>query len=146
MPRARHPMHLEALNPAMAKRARGSVRPGQRRPIDKRPAAPAPTTAAAAPKPAGLSDAELERAAQLEAEMVAQERALEESRKRSRERATASRDYVPISAASFAAAEAKEYAYVARDVKRIIRVAGLELAILAALYVLIDVVGVVNIG
>jgi len=31
-------------------------------------------------------------------------------------------------------------------VKRILRVAGLELAILAVLYVLIDVVGVVKIG
>ncbi len=130
----------------MAKRARGSVRPGQRRPIDKRPAAPATPAAAPAPKPTGLSEAELARAAELEAEMVAQERALEDTRKRTKERATASREYVPVSAAGFAAAEAKEYAYVARDVKRILRVAGLELAILAVLYVLIDVVGVVKIG
>jgi hypothetical protein len=35
---------------------------------------------------------------------------------------------------------------VGRDVKRIIRVAGLELAILALLYVLIDVVEIVKIG
>jgi hypothetical protein len=130
----------------MAKRARGSGRPGRRRPIDKRPAAPPRSTAAATPKPVGLSEAELARAAQLEAEMVAQERALEDSRKRSKERATAVREYAPATAAGFAAAEAKEYAYVGRDVKRIIRVAGLELAILALLYVLIDVVEIVKIG
>jgi hypothetical protein len=130
----------------MAKRARGSVRPGQRRPIDKRPAAPASSTAAAAPKPAGLSEAELERAAQIEAEMLAQERALEESRKRSKERAAAVRESTPATAAGLAAAEAKEYAYVARDVKRITRVALLELGILAGLWVLIDVVGVVKIS
>jgi hypothetical protein len=145
MPRARHLIHQEAPNPAMAKRARGSVRPGQRRPIDKRPAAPASSKAAAAPKPAGLSDAEVERAAQIEAEMVAQERALEESRKRTKERTAASREYVPVSAAGFAAAEAKEYAYVARDVRRILAVGALELAILAVIYVLVDVVEVVKI-
>ncbi len=78
--------------------------------------------------------------------MVAQERAVEESRKRSKERATAAREYVPVSAAGFAAAEAKEYAYVARDVRRIAKVALLELGILAGLWVLIDVAGVVKIG
>jgi len=78
--------------------------------------------------------------------MVAQERAVEESRKRSRERATAAREHTPASAAGLAAAEAKEYAYVARDVRRIARVAALEFGILAALWVLIDVVGVIKIG
>ena len=39
-----------------------------------------------------------------------------------------------------------EYAYVARDVKDIIRIAIILLAILFGLYILIDVVGVVPIG
>lgn len=129
----------------MAKRARGSVRPGQRRPIDKRPAAPAAPVAATAPKPAGLSEAEVERAAQLEADMLAQEKAAEAARKRSRERTT-TRDSIPVTSGSFAAQEAREYAYVARDVRRILKVAGLELAILAVLYVLVDVTNVIKIG
>ena len=56
----------------MAKRARGSVRPGQRRPSARRPAAPGtPAPAApAAPKPAGLSEAEVARAAELEAALA----------------------------------------------------------------------------
>jgi hypothetical protein len=138
----------------MAKRARGSVRPGQRRPIDKRPAAPvtpvpaatAAATPAPAPKPAGLSEAEVERAAQLEADMLAQEKAADQARKRSRERATAVKEYAPSGSGSFAAQEAKEYAYVARDVRRILKVAGLELAILAVLYILVDVTNVVKIN
>jgi hypothetical protein len=130
----------------MAKRARGSVRPGQRRPIDKRPAAPATPAAAPTPKPAGLSEAEVERAAELEQQMLAEERAAESARKRTRERASTTRDYVPMSNASFAAAEAKEYAYVARDVRRILKVGALELAILAVLYVLIDVMDLVKIS
>lgn len=129
----------------MAKRARGSVRPGQRRPIDKRPAAPAAPVAATAPKPAGLSEAEVERAAQLEADMLAQEKAAEAARKRTRERTT-TRDSIPVTSGGFAAQEAREYAYVARDVRRILKVAGLELAILAVLYVLVDVTNVIKIG
>jgi hypothetical protein len=129
----------------MAKRARGSVRPGQRRPVDKRPAAPVTPAAAPVPKPVGLSDAEVQRAAELEQEMLAQERTAEQARKRTKERAATTRDYTPSSAAAFAASEALEYAYVARDVRRILKVGALELAILAVLYVLIDVTKVVKI-
>ncbi len=113
----------------MAKRARGSVRPGQRRRIDRRPASPTAATTtptpAAAPKPAGLSDAELERAAQLEADLLAEEKAAEQSRKRTRERTT-TREVVGTGG-SLAAQEAAEYAYVARDVKDIVKIASLLL-------------------
>jgi hypothetical protein len=130
----------------MAKRARGNVRPGQRRPIDKRPASPvAPSAPAPAPKPAGLSDAELERAAQIEADLLAQERAAEQSRRRSRERAT--REQVSSGATGTLAVRAeKEYAYVARDVKDIVRIASLLIGLLFVLWILIDVTKVIPIG
>lgn len=121
----------------MAKRARGSVRPGQRRPIDRRPVA---TTAAATPKPSGLTADEEARAAQLEQELLAQERAAEAARSRAKERAT--RDVPSGTGGSLAVRAEKEYAYVARDVKDIGRMAILMLAVLLVLWVLIDVMKV----
>jgi hypothetical protein len=130
----------------MAKRARGTVRPGQRRPVDKRPAAPAvPSTAPAAPKPVGLSDAELERAAQIEADLLAQERAAEQTRKRTRERAS-TREAVSGPTGTLAVRAEQEYAYVARDVKDIVRIASLLIGILLVLWILIDVAKVIPIG
>jgi hypothetical protein len=131
----------------MAKRVRGSVRPGQRRAIERRPAAPSQPAgaAAAAPKPAGLSDAELARAAELEAALLAEERAAVTSRQRAKERA-AIREVSAGPTGSFAAREAIEYAYVARDVKDIVRIAGLLLLLLFALWILIDVLKVIPVG
>jgi hypothetical protein len=124
----------------MAKRVRGSVRPGQRRPIDRRPGAPAqPVSATApAPKPAGLSDAEVARAAELEAQLLAEEKAAAASRQRARER-TVTREPGSAPSGSFAQQEAVEYAYVARDVKDIVRIAALLLIVLFVLYILVDV-------
>ena len=122
----------------MAKRARGSVRPGQRRPIDRRPAS-ATGSSSATPRPTGLSQAELERAEQLEKELLAQERAAEQARTRSVRRETTREVVEPASSLSFAAQEAKEYAYVARDVKDIVRIASLLFAILFVLWIVIDV-------
>jgi hypothetical protein len=139
----------EASNHAMAKRARGSVRPGQRRPIDRRPApaaAPAAAsgmTAPAAPRPTGLTEAETARAAELEAQLLAEERAAETARKRSQQPRTA-RDGGP--AGTIALRAETEYAYVARDIKDIVRIASLLLAILFGLWILIDVLNVVPIG
>jgi hypothetical protein len=125
--------------PHMAKRARGSVRPGQRRPIDRRPAAEA---AAAAPiRSGGLSEAELARAAELEAQLLAEERAAETARRRTVER-SAAREAGPTRVLAFE----DEYAYVKRDVKDIVRIGALLLAILFALYLVIDVFEVVQIG
>jgi hypothetical protein len=138
----------------MAKRSRGSVRPGQRRATVRRPASSAassaaPTaagsTATPTPKPAGLSEAEIARAAQLEAAMLAEEKAAEDARRRTRERG-ATRELGAGSAGSFAAQEAIEYAYVARDVKDIVRIAALLIGILIVLYILIDVLKVIPIG
>ena len=122
----------------MVKRARGSVRPGQRRPIDGRPATPA---AAATPKPTGLSDAELVRAAELEQQLLAEERAAETARRRTAERAS-TREAGAVKTIPFE----DEYAYVARDLKDIARIAALLFAILFVLYLIIDVFDVVKIA
>ena len=130
----------------MAKRARGSVRPGQRRPTARRPVStsPAAPTASAAPRPSGLTDTEAERAAELEAQLLEQERAAEAARTRTRERAT--RDVVYGGGGSLAIKAEEEYAYVARDVKQIVRIGSLMLAILFGLWYLIDIAKVFPIG
>jgi hypothetical protein len=122
----------------MVKRARGSVRPGQRRPINRRPSAPAGTTAQ---RSTGLSDAELARAEELERQLLAEERAAEAARRRTAERTTV-RQVGETRTMSFE----DEYAYVARDVKDIVRIAALLIGILLLLYILIDVLGVISIG
>jgi hypothetical protein len=128
----------------MAKRARGSTRPGQRKPITRRPATPATTgataAAAAAPRPAGLTDAELARAAELEAQLVAEEQAAQNARRRTQERVATAREI--SSTPTTALDDAREYAYVARDLKDIARIAILLLIVLVILYFAIDVTGV----
>jgi hypothetical protein len=130
----------------MAKRVRGSVRPGQRRPISRRPArpaAPAESSAPVTPRPAGLTDAESARAAELEAQILAEEREAEQARQRARERMSAPRNTVPAGALAMRPEE--EYAYVARDLKDIARIAVVLFTILIGLWILIDVVGVFSI-
>ena len=123
--------------------------PGQRRPIDRRPApaaAPAAasgTTRARRPRPTGLTEAETARAAELEAQLLAEERAAETARKRSQQPRT-TRDGGP--AGTIALRAETEYAYVARDIKDIVRIASLLLAILFGLWIVIDVLNVVPIG
>lgn len=132
----------------MTKRARGSVRPGQRRPIQRRGAAPgSPATgpasgasgATAAPRPTGLTEAEIRRAAEVEAQLLAEERAAEEARRRARP-AKVERDAAP--AGSLAIRAQHEYAYVARDIKDIARISVLLFAILFVAWLLIDVLAV----
>ena len=129
----------------MSKRARGSVRPGQRRAIQRRGSAPgAPAAgpasgAAAAPRPTGLTDAEIRRAAEVEAQLLAEERAAEEARRRARP-PKVERDAAPTG--SLAIRAQHQYAYVARDVKDIARISILLFAILFAAWILIDVLAV----
>jgi hypothetical protein len=93
----------------------------------------------------GLTDAEVERAAQLEAEATAREKAAiaESLRRRNRpdlEERHASGDVnAPLSVRA-----AHEYAYVSRDVKRIAVTGGLMVAILAVLHILVNVLGVIT--
>jgi hypothetical protein len=135
----------------MAKRARGTTtRPGQRRPI-QRPAARASSPAsrpATSPdadsvgtaRPASLTPEEEARAAQLEAAIVAEERRAEEARRGRSQRS----DPEPVvrSSTTLARAAANEYAYVARDVRRVAIVGGSLIGLLLALWVVTQVTGV----
>ena len=129
----------------MAKRTRGSNRPGQRH-QDRR------SSARQQPRPAtrpggGLSVAEEARAAELESQIVAQERAAQQPAGRSHDRSRAA-DFGPVgrprgqSPLSVRAAE--EYAYVSRDVRRIVRIGGTMVGILAVFFVLIDLLHVIQ--
>jgi hypothetical protein len=129
----------------MAKRSRGSTsRPGQRPPLQRGTARPSSRPAAAAapvtaPRPDTWTDAEEARAAELEASILAEEKAAETARKR----ATASRsvDPAPVRSSSIEVAAAQEYAYVARDVKRIALVGGSLIGILLALWLVVHLSG-----
>ena len=144
----------------MVKRSRAAVRPGQRRPIQRRPATPgtsspgssprstSATPASAAPAarpPGGLTAAEAARAEELEAQIRAEERALETARKQAKDRARERVDVTPT-ASSLAVAASHEYDYVARDIRRIGVVAGLLLALLFGIWIVVEVLGVIRVG
>jgi hypothetical protein len=136
----------------MAKRTRSVGRPAGRRPTAKtsgsiagRPVAvPAPSPVVT-PTSSALTDAELERAAALEAEIAAREKAAIAANARRRaigrhaDPGAISDVNAPLSVRA-----AHEYAYVARDVRRILVTGGLMVAILALLHVLVNVLGVVQ--
>jgi hypothetical protein len=141
----------------MSKRQRGTVRPGQRRPIERRAAgasassaaSPGAVTPASAPlgsvppRPSGLTEAEAARAAEIEATLLAEERAAETERRKKQERGRVAREAVPT-AGSLAVRATQEYAYVARDVRRITWLSVGLLAVLIALWVLIDLMELVS--
>jgi hypothetical protein len=131
----------------MAKRARGTTRPGQRRPIQRaaRPVVGRPPVA----PPEASSGAEVTRAPEFEAEPLASEQAERTAAGRRPEREPArGPDGAPASqrrpgiSGRLAVEAAEEYRYVARDVRRIALIGGSMFGILAALYVLLELVGV----
>lgn len=133
----------------MAKRTRGSHRPGQRH-ADRHRSARFQTRPVTRPASV-LSEAEEARAAELESEILAQERAAETGHDRERERerdrgSQAARSGRGGSQGLLAAKTAEEYAYVIRDVRRILVVAGAMAAALAAIYVLVNVAHVITIS
>jgi len=129
----------------MAKRSRGTARPGQLRPTRRtqRPTGPgsAPTRPAA-----GSSDASLTELSGAQVDIVVPT-----------EPRTAGRDHGPAEAAApvrgrstqpsslLAARAAAEYDYVVRDVKRISVVGGSLLGVLAVVFVLVEIAHVVTI-
>jgi hypothetical protein len=132
----------------MAKRVRGSsTRPGQRAPLQRRPtSAAAPVsapTAAAAPRPASLTDEEERRAAELEAQIVDEERSAEDARKRGidRTRRPVTDEAGARPASTLAVRAAEEYAYVGRDVKRITLIGGSLILIMLVLWVVAHAMG-----
>lgn len=127
----------------MAKRARGSsTRPGQRARTQRtgpRPSTVAPPTT---PRPATLTPQEEARAAELEAQIVSEERAAEETLRRSRDRSR--RDpaaLAPVRPGSLAVRASEEYDYVVRDVRRIAIIGGSLVTILIALWAIMHVTG-----
>jgi hypothetical protein len=135
----------------MAKRVRGSSsRPGQRARLQRsgtaRPAAPQTARPAAttpvAPRPATLTPEEEAEAAELEAEILAQEQAAataNDRRTRERSRRAAASDTAGRS--SIAERASEEYAYVARDIRRIAIIGGGLVAVLLGFWVIHTVTG-----
>ena len=147
----------------MAKRVRGSTtRPGQRRPLQRparpasqpstrpvtpvtpvapvAPVAPIAPTTTEEPRSDALTAAEEARAAELEAAIVAEERQAEATKRRAR----TDRIIDPEAArpgSTLAHSTAEEYAYVARDVRRIAIVGGSLMTILLGLWVIAHVTG-----
>jgi hypothetical protein len=140
----------------MAKRVRGTRRPGQRRPIQRSnrpaaaPAAPA-APAGAALAASGLTAAEEARAAELERGLVEQERAAEAARG-DRARAATREEPIPVArggsraaGAGLAARYAHEYDYVNRDLRRIAILATSLTGVMVVLWILIDVLDVIKV-
>ena len=129
----------------MAKRARGSTsRPGQRPPLQRQPARPATQTvapAAKAPRPDELTAAEEARAGELEAAIVAEERKAETTKARARSSRSVDAE-ASRSASTLTISAAEEYAYVARDVRRIAIVGGSLVATLFGLWAIAHVTGI----
>jgi hypothetical protein len=151
--RTRHPNRTTAK--LTARRAARAANPDA---IDRaiRPAAPA-----AAPESvphehlpdgtiratrSGLTEAEVRRAAELEAEATALEKAAiaESLRRRTRGAAGDEPALTGDVNAPLSVRAAHEYAYVSRDVKRIALTGGLMIGILAVLHVLVNVMGVIT--
>lgn len=132
----------------MAKRSRGAARPGQLRPAVRRGNAQRTTSrpdvgSASAPSTT-LSAAEEARAAELEEQILAQERAADAARRRPKGRARAEFAVAGRGESSILAARAvEEYAYVQRDLRRIAKVGGGIVAVVAVLWVLIDLTHII---
>ena len=127
----------------MAKRVRGSsTRPGQRprlqraaapRPrVDSQPVTPAPSTS--------LTPAEEARAAELEAQIVAAEREAESMASRGRERGRRPEEGVArVRPGSIAVRGQEEYAYVSRDIRRLVTIGGSLIALLIGVWAVTQV-------
>jgi hypothetical protein len=130
----------------MAKRARGSTsRPGQRAPIQRTTPRPpsadidlTETALAAYGSESSLTDADIARAAELEAQIVAQEKVAEASTTTARARSFTP---PPRSSGTLAQAASEEYAYVARDVRRIALIGGSLIGLLFAAWAVISFTG-----
>jgi hypothetical protein len=138
----------------MAKRQRGSTRPGHRPPTRSttaRPAAPAPR-APVPQRPAGaLTEDELARAAALEARIVEEDRQAGASLARVRDRRRVSADEAPArgrgrAVSTLAMVAADEYTYVMRDLRRIAVVFIVIFAILFGSFILSQVTGILRVS
>jgi hypothetical protein len=129
----------------MAKRLRGSsIRPGQRARLQRRAQGPRPTSQQGSPAPTSLTEAEEARAAELEAEIVASERAAEATvvRARDRSRRSVTTESTGARSGSIALRASQEYAYVSRDVRRIVVIGGSLIGLLLGIWVVVEATGV----
>lgn len=131
----------------MAKRVRGgSSRPGQRARLQRRTTSARPTAAPSSTPTTGsvsLTAAEEARAAELEAQIVAAERAAGTNTALARERSRRPVEgEIRVRSGSIAERASHEYAYVQRDVRRIIMIGGSLIAFLLALWVVLQATGV----
>ena len=120
----------------MAKQKRIGTRPGQRPPLQR-------TTTRTTRPPDAVSPEEEARAAELEAQILAEEKAAEQAQKSRDRRAKAPEGGAIYSSAPLAQRAAEEYAYVQRDLRRILVVGGGLLIALAVIYVVLNVLNVV---
>jgi hypothetical protein len=150
--RTRHPNRTTARQAAKrAQRAAGTATEGRVRalepdlveaPLPVEPLDDAPVRASSS----SLTDAEVRRAAELEAEATAKEKAAIADSLRRRNRgamAEESRNSGDVNA-PLSVRAAHEYAYVSRDVRRIAVTGGLMIGILAVLHILVNVTGVIT--
>ena len=150
--RTRYPNRTTARQAAKrAQRAASTATDGRLRPADPDLAdaqlpVDLPDDAPVRASSSGLTDAEVRRAAELEAEATAKEKAAIAESLRRRNRGAIADDTAvggdinaPLSVRA-----AHEYAYVSRDVKRIAITGGLMIAILAVLHILVNVTGLIT--
>jgi hypothetical protein len=119
----------------MPKRSRLAARPGQRRPLQR------PVGRPEATRPGGVTREEEARAAELEAAILAEEKAAvaaREARERGRRAAAGGSAGVAYTSVPLATRASEEYRYVQRDVRRIATVGGFLILILAVLDVLVN--------
>lgn len=130
----------------MAKRTRGSSRPGRRPPLqrERRPPREEPPIERPVRPAGGLTAAEEARAAEIEASIAAEEREADHVARRTRERARGSGAGLGRETSPLSTRAAAEYAYVRRDVLRIARIGGALLVVLAILHVMINVAQIIR--
>jgi hypothetical protein len=122
----------------MAKRSRIGDRPGQRRPLQRQPA----RTSTARPANA-VTEEEMARAAELEAQILAEEQVANDARKNRDRRAKAEPGETTIyTSTPLAERAAQEYGYVQRDLRRIAIVGGGLLLVLFGIDILLNVLHV----
>ena len=132
----------------MAKRTRypgrpatkpGAKRPGQG-PAARPGASPAARPTSAGTRIGGLTEAEVERAAQIEKELLAREQAAiaENARRRARTSGRVDVSLTGDAGQPLSVRAAHEYAYVARDVRRIVVTGSVMMGILALIWVAVN--------
>jgi hypothetical protein len=127
----------------MAKRARGTnTRPGQRARLQRRGPVTPRLSSPVAPPSTTLTPLEEARAAELESEILATEREAERNARGLRTRTAAPADTQPrIRPGSISVRAAEEYAYVSRDVRRIILIGGSLVTFLVAFWAVVQATG-----